>query len=306
MKQNVLCGILVLSLLAGACGGSDPTGTNDSQVESNYTQVSEQDFDGVTPVRVTTEGLGLALSPVLMGVEAGELDWRMEFESNRPLDSLVAYDVDGHPLRVELQDAYHGKLWLDRQQLAGILAREALYLEILARGGERLVYSAVVRLRPRVLDPAGSLLIWVDGGMSSALVGREVRFSGFATTASRINSLSVVTDNDADPVTRSLSRTRWGFTWSTMDLLRAMEAEGRQLHLLGRDDEQGEHRVSAGLQVVVEGLGLTTGHAMREWPADDCQVVVQRCLNTLPRRDQQDTSVCGNAADVLACGQLPR
>lgn len=301
MKKSFIVIISLFSLFVLACGSSDVSGINSNMAQSNYSQAEGLGFDGVSPLRVSTDGLGIAMSPVARMAESDGDAWNLDLESNRPIEELLAYEVNGESIRLQITDDYHAVLSLNSEQMGRVLARQSLYLDIQVRGGERLSYTAVVNLQPRVVKAEGSMLIWLDEALSSALVNREVRFAGFATTASRISDLNVVTDNDADPQTSSLGRTRWSYSWTIADMLRALEAEGDNLHVLGRDDSDAEHRVEAKLGIVVEGLGLTTGQAVQVWPADVCQVEVQRCLNTLPRRDTQDTSDCGNAAQVLAC-----
>ncbi|MBN2496182.1 MAG: hypothetical protein JXR96_16435 [Deltaproteobacteria bacterium] len=283
--------VSLCTLSISGCG-SDPTGQPGVPIQTAQVDLE----DSSHPLRVRTEGLVLSVQPML---DRG-LAWRIAFESNRPLDRVEAVTADGSACERSV-DVYRFELFIRPEQLESALAGEVIYLDLETRTGEQRYYTAMIRIAPRLSAVTGTPLVWLEPELTSYLsADRLVRYRGRALVAERIESLRVLTDNDADPVVERLDDAHWQFDWSSSELQRALASASPAIGLLAIDGQGEQHRLQARLELAVIQLGLTTGDAVEVWP-QSCQLEVRRCLDTLHRSTAADSAHCGSAAAVLAC-----
>lgn len=267
-KIFVLIAIATIAAMTAACG-TDVAAPNGDLSDSDTQRLSDEDFDGITPLRARTQDLQLSVAPIVR-VDASDFGprWSMQFEANRPLSSVLSYGTGGELGRPILLDEYRFEIALDRAELKYVLADAKLYLLLHASAGERREFAGMVQLAPRFVESQGSMTIWIDPGVSAVETGTGLVLRASATTASKIETLSVFTDVDADPsLVATDGKNRWVFEWQVDRLVSLLGFSAETVHLIGRDAQGEDYALSAQLGVVVGELGLTTGDAERTWPS---------------------------------------
>lgn len=254
-----LAGSLCLAFLAGC--GSDPVSMTSALGDSDVQYLDRESFDGVTPLRVRTQGIGISVSSVLHMVQTAEgTFWTMNFESSRALASVLSYGNDGELGQARLLDSYKFEVRLDGSEISAMLAGEPLNFMLHADEGEKLRFFGTASLSPMLVKPTGSSLIWLDMGMDLVDVDGTLMLKGHAKTSDRIRHLSISSDAGIEPESISTNaRGQWSFSFlpaSVRDLLASPET---YVYLTGEDADGLEYNLRASPVLAVQELGITNG-----------------------------------------------
>lgn len=263
--------IIALSLQVGlfaACGGTDPSlpPATDDQTD---TQQLNDEYDGVTPLRARADGLLLSVKPRASFEQTVFGDrWRLAFEANQPLSSVLSWGEGGELGQAHMQDDYHFTISLDAAEVHHLLSGAAMYMMLMPIEGERRVVDGMVRLAPRFVDPTGSLLIWLDPAIAQVEHHGAAWLRGYATTAEKVVGLGVETAAGATPAAVvHEGGERWSMDWDVASMRTALSMPDQPVLVIGTDAAGAQYQVSADLHLVVDQLGLTTGDAEQTWPA---------------------------------------
>ena len=294
-RQTRVAFSLFVTFFAGCA--ADPGDVETDEVD--VTDEGKADANGEVRVRAgeTTLWVDRVLAP---RVVSGRSEWVLSGHTSRNLTdglSFIFDDVVGDFAVAGARSFEVAYPAGDRGLMTGV--PHFVRLQFQPSAGRPETLTARVIVRPRLLSYAGAGA-YLTAELTPVHVGGRVvwRLKGNASSAIESVSASV-----GDLVLGAGDVRVLDATHFTVDLLddHVTALVGGEELALDLDLASGTWQKRARLGVTLKRLGMTSGDPTEVWPPAGCEAEVKTCLDDLAD-GTSDTSACGEALEVLACG----
>jgi len=186
-------------------------------------------------------------------------------------------------------------------ELNSILSGLPLFVSLETKTGDVRRFEARVDLASRFFDFRGSSSLFVDAPVRPVLVrggGDNLRYRGTAR-APQATSLSISTDDDAEPTVSALGAGRFQFDWSYPLFEIVVDSPEADVTFAANVPVNRLVTKRARAKIEVAAVGLTKLSAYDVWPSPSCAARVKACVaaaGTSP-----DLGHCGAYREVAPC-----
>jgi hypothetical protein len=261
------------------------------------------DATGATETRVRAGGMTIWVDSVAKPRRVGTDLWiTMRLRASRSLDNAMSFVPDDafgaarlvSPRIVEI-DLRGG------QEIDSIASGVPLFVHLHTASGDVRDYEARIDLVPRFARFAGSSAISIERDIRPVLVKsgqRNLRYRG-KVSAVTASSMSVFTDDHADPTIAPRVTGAWQFDWTYDGLELAADIPSAPVHFAATAGTATKTK-TAGIDFAVVRAGLTQESAYDVWPSPECTPAVASCIQAKPA-GTTDFGDCGEYRPVSRC-----
>jgi hypothetical protein len=290
---------------AGIAAHDEDLVTEDSGVVGPDT--AETLVDGeVASVAVHARTLKLTFEPTATPIEHnGARAWRLRGKSSRNLTDVFSFVFDDPFGQATLTGKRAFEIVLsDGHELNSILSGAPLFFRVITQTGATKQYTARVDLAPALARFSGSSALWIHRDVRPVYLRDDIsnlRYRGEVDSSKALDTLQVITDDDADPEVRATGTKSWAFDWEFATLSLAADPPTDPVLFVGEVGTT-SYEKEAGLDVAISRLGLSVHDAEATWPTPACDDGVWSCiLAHAPVATGNDLAECGLYREVTRC-----
>jgi len=187
--------------------------------------------------------------------------WSMNFDSSRPLVSVLSHGSDGELGEARLLDSYKFEVLLDSSEIQAMLCGEPLFFMIHTDEGQNRRFSGTVSLAPMFAEQSGSSLIWLEPVMELVDMDGVFMLKGHVKASSRIRHLSIASDGagiEAESIGTNGSG-QWTFALRPASFRDLVASPTERIYFLGQDVDGVQYSLSAYTILAVGQLGISSG-----------------------------------------------
>ncbi len=229
--------------------------------------------------------------------EHGETFWVASGEFGASLGGVRGYGADGQPFHTVRLDDRRFEVVMNTEDVLRVISGGRIFLDFVT-ADFRMLHGSIV-FAPRFARWDGTPRIFVYRAINPVYVGSELRFRGRAKVDDGHELEVIYTDDDAGPVQHEEEPGKYRFDWTPHALLLAADPPSDPVHFRVHDGADRRVEKTAGIDLRLVTLGLTTKNPLDAWPAPTCTTEMRECLEGL--EPTEDTESCGWANQVEAC-----
>lgn len=284
----------VIALLLAGCGQDV---TTDEQL-SDADALSQEVITSWISARA--DGMTVWLSPSInAAVVDGQTRWTISGRTSRNLQDAFSYVPDDAFGTARVISPRKFDLTLTNDELRTLVVGRQLLVRLTPTTGTT-PYTIAISGAPSFVSQEGAPRIYLHSAVVPVVMGQQLVFRGRASTTSNMDRFEVHAAN-AEPLVTHVSTRTWTFDWSHTQLAIVAAGFSGTVTLEATNSAAETFTRTGALAIRTTKVAITNGDPELAFPVPSCDTGVKACLSSLTDPNL-DTSGCGSAVQVLACG----
>ncbi len=301
---------LGLSALLGCSGGASEREIGDDEAATTAGPVTAETAVATgSELKVRANLLTVWVDAVaLPATDNGKQIVRITGRASRNLKSAFSYVPDDAYAKARVTKKRGFEVVLEtRGEQNALLSGASIFLSLVpSTATKKESYTARIALEPRFGRYEGSSKIFVQDAIKPIYYRDNVtnlRYRGNAALDGYTASFDAYANDEGDPVVTKVSSQRYQFDWTFTSLMIAADPPKDAVHFLAMVNGF-TYAKSAGIDLAVSSIGLTSADAYDVWPSPQCEKAVKTCVKGKPA-STIDYGECGTYGQVAVCLASP-